>query len=77
MRRALADMRVDNANGTVLTKNAKAAAYVLAKLAVDGKKLIPKWYEAQSAGMRLSTAGGIEWGVEEGGRHVGCGEEEI
>jgi hypothetical protein len=68
-----------NANATVLTKNAKAAGYVMARLATDGKKLIPRWHPTAAVSRRsdmgsmLMDDQGIAWGVEEGGRHAGCG----
>jgi len=57
----------DNANGTVLTANAKAAAHVLATLALEGEKLIPKNLTLTRRGGNLG--GGIKWTYEEGGRH--------
>lgn len=66
---------LDNANSTVITHNAKAAGYVLAHLARDGKKLIPKW--GNNTGARLASPQDIIWGVEEGAGHLGCGHEDI
>ena len=70
----------DNVNATVLTKNAKAAGYVMARLANEGKKLIPRWnttLEARGMGAVRMGEGGIEWGLEEGARHTGCGQSDI
>ncbi|KAI5804518.1 hypothetical protein EDC01DRAFT_643762 [Geopyxis carbonaria] len=61
----------ENANATVLTRNAKAAAWVMATLANKAAEIIPA--RNQTAGMRKLVDGGIAWDVEEGGRHVGCG----
>jgi Zn-dependent M28 family amino/carboxypeptidase len=64
----------ENANSTVLTINAKAAAHVLATLAIDGAELIPK---APSNVTRLAKRGaGISsmelfpWTQIEGERHL-------
>lgn len=63
----------DNPNPETLTKNGKAAAHVLAILAKDGKKLIPKWTPPATAGAK------IQWTQAEGERHThsegGCGDE--
>ena len=63
---------LDNPNPETLTKNGKAAAHVLAILAKDGKKLIPKWTPTD-AGSK------IQWTKREGERHThaegGCGDE--
>lgn len=65
---------VENANATVLTNNAKATGHILARLALDGKKLIPKWDAAPSNVTSAHIASNeILWGFEEGARHTGCG----
>lgn len=68
-----------NANATVLAKNARTAGHVMARLAIDGKKLIPKWNSTAAVADRRSGMSamlvndqGFAWGVEEGGRHTGC-----
>jgi hypothetical protein len=60
-----------NANAIVLTKNAKAAGYVMARLANEGKYLIPSWNSTVSA--MVVNERGIVWGLEEYSRHTGCG----
>ncbi|KAH6918090.1 hypothetical protein BKA70DRAFT_8104 [Coprinopsis sp. MPI-PUGE-AT-0042] len=64
----------DNPNPAQLEKNGKAAAHVLAVLAKDGKKLIPKWTPPATAEARIAK---IEWTKVEGDKHVhfegGCG----
>lgn len=62
----------ENANATVITKNAKAAGWVMARLANEGNKLIPRWNATSSATSRIAATD-IAWGVEEGARHTGCG----
>ncbi|KAF8638717.1 hypothetical protein AX16_010440 [Volvariella volvacea WC 439] len=65
----------DNHNATVLTKNARAAAHILGRLAIDGTKLIPRWKPAAAAsGARVAASVAEE--VHEDG-HVGCGHDEI
>ena len=63
-----------NANGTMLTVNTKAAAHVLATLALEGEKLIPKNLTLTK---RWGDLGGsIKWTYEEGGRHSAtCGDD--
>lgn len=64
----------DNPNPAQLTTNGKAAAFVTARIAKEGKKLIPKWSPAPS-GARTA----IQWTKVEGDGHShsagACGEE--
>ncbi|KAF2454524.1 hypothetical protein BDY21DRAFT_387602 [Lineolata rhizophorae] len=61
----------DNVNATVLTINAKAAAHVLATLAMVGDELIPK---SNSTSERSAMP--VAWTQFEDQRHVfGCGHE--
>lgn len=63
----------DNANPETLTINAKAAAHVLATLAMEGEKLIPK---APGNGTTVVPRDIFEWTVLEGERHLAtCGHE--
>ncbi|RPA75258.1 leupeptin-inactivating enzyme 1 precursor [Ascobolus immersus RN42] len=49
-----------NANLTVLTKNAKAAAYAMARLGMEGKKLIPEWYQGTAeVGVAIPAGYGV------------------
>ncbi|CCX16388.1 Similar to Leucine aminopeptidase 2; acc. no. C5FTZ6 [Pyronema omphalodes CBS 100304] len=70
---------LENANATILEMNTRAAAYVMGRLAMEGRELIPRWSGEQvgsmSLGSLLINTEEIQWGVEEGGRHTGCGEE--
>lgn len=71
-----------NANMTVLLKNAKAAAYAMARLGEEGKKLVPKWSngtarDGKSTSSMVERVKDIVWGHEEGGRHAGCGKDEL
>ncbi|KAL0261518.1 hypothetical protein SLS55_002948 [Diplodia seriata] len=71
----------DNANPTTLTVNAKAAAHVLATLAINGTDLIPKTPANATASLdrRLFTSeslGGFPWTEVAGERHLGsCGHD--
>lgn len=61
----------DNANGTVLTANGKAAGHVLATLALEGEELIPK-----NLTLRRDFDVSIKWTYEKGGRHSAtCGHD--
>ncbi|KAF8647241.1 hypothetical protein AX16_006833 [Volvariella volvacea WC 439] len=62
----------ENHNATVLFKNAKAGAHVLARLAVDGHKLIPRWSpSAAVSDARLATF------AEENHATHGCEHDEF
>lgn len=72
----------ENANATVLTRNAKAAAFAMAKLAMAGDRILPRQNTTAiaagaSGGMRIASGvrgERIAWGVEDGARHLGgCG----
>lgn len=64
-----------NANGTILTANAKAAAHVLATLSLEGEKLIPKNLTL-TMGRQDWDPSIIKWTYEEGGRHSAtCGHD--
>ncbi|KAF8453743.1 hypothetical protein BDZ91DRAFT_46971 [Kalaharituber pfeilii] len=64
----------NNANATVLTANAKAAAHVLATLALHGHEIIPKNIMLKRQWEAFD--GSIKWTEEEGGRHTGtCGHD--
>jgi len=63
---------LENVNATTLTIMAKAAGYAMAHLAVEGERLIPRWNQTTGA-LRIRDKE-IAWGVEEGGRHTGCGK---
>ncbi|GME48835.1 aminopeptidase y [Neofusicoccum parvum] len=71
----------DNANATVLTINAKAAAHVLATLAMNGTELIPKTPSNATASLnrRFFTSESLEsfpWTELEGERHLAtCGHD--
>ncbi|KAK0654262.1 Leucine aminopeptidase 2 [Lasiodiplodia hormozganensis] len=71
----------NNSNPTTLTINAKAAAHVLATLAIDGTDLIPKTPSNATASLnrRFFTSeslGGFPWTEVEGERHLGtCGHD--
>lgn len=71
----VANNEAENANSTVLTKNTRAAAYVLGTLAQKGKELIPQWTEGET--MSIMGKKEIEWSVEEGAKHTGCGHDEL
>ncbi|OJD34032.1 aminopeptidase y [Diplodia corticola] len=71
----------DNANPTTLTVNAKAAAHVLATLAINGTDLIPKTPSNATASLDRrfwagESLGGFPWTEAEGERHLGtCGHD--
>lgn len=62
----------NNANATVITANAKAAAHVLATLAMNGEELIPKNVTSEE-GFRLMPRDTIKWTVPDEERHLGTG----
>ncbi|KAH7057061.1 hypothetical protein B0J12DRAFT_568109, partial [Macrophomina phaseolina] len=72
---------LDNANPRTLTINAKAAAHVLATLAIQGAELIPKAPSNATAALsrRFLNGEGVEgfpWTEVEGERHLGtCGHD--
>lgn len=71
----------NNSNPTTLTINAKAAAHVLATLAIDGTELIPKTPSNATASLhrRFFTSESLEsfpWTELEGERHLAtCGHD--
>ena len=64
----------ENANATVLTANAKAAAHVLATLAMRGTELIPK---NVTLARRFEGGGSIQWTVldDNHGHSHTCGHD--